>query len=131
MGDWSISITLSIFAVPLIALWAPALSFEPYSLRLRLGMSVWLISVDLPDPLTPVTHTSPPSGIFTSMFFRLFSRQPFSSMQDFSTSTGRRCVGVTIAYSPVRYLIVTLWVLDRTSGSGPAQTRLPPWAPAP
>ena len=35
-----------------------------------------LTSVDLPDPLTPVTAVSTPSGIATSMFFRLFSRAP-------------------------------------------------------
>ena len=35
-----------------------------------------LTSVDLPEPLTPVTAVSTPSGMLTSMFFRLFSRAP-------------------------------------------------------
>src|SRR5436309_2732085 len=35
-----------------------------------------LTSVDLPDPLTPVTAVSTPSGILTSMFLRLFARAP-------------------------------------------------------
>src|SRR3954463_3345503 len=69
-------------------------------------MSVWLTSVDLPLPETPVTQTKPPSGNFTSTFLRLFSLQPLSSRQFFSGSTGRRCSGVWMASSPVRYLRV-------------------------
>ena len=38
------------------------------------------------------------------MFLRLFSRQPFSSRQFFSASMGRRCVGVWMVSSFVRYL---------------------------
>ncbi len=38
--------------------------------------------MDLPDPLTPVTQVISPSGISTSMSFRLCSRAP---------STRRRC----------------------------------------
>ena len=39
--------------------------------------------VDFPDPLTPVTATSAPSGIRTSMFFRLFSRAPWMTRSPF------------------------------------------------
>ena len=35
-----------------------------------------MISVDLPDPDTPVTATKQPSGMSTSMFCRLCSRAP-------------------------------------------------------
>jgi hypothetical protein len=59
-----------------------------------------LTSVDLPDPLTPVTAVSRPSGILTSMFFRLFSRAPRMTSSPFSA--GRRAAGVGIDRAPVR-----------------------------
>ena len=48
------------------------------------------MSVDFPEPLTPVMQIKPPSGICTSTFLRLFSRQPLSSRHALSGSTGRR-----------------------------------------
>ena len=39
-----------------------------------------MTSVDLPDPLTPVTVVSTPSGIATSMFLRLFARAPLTTI---------------------------------------------------
>ena len=39
-----------------------------------------MTSVDLPDPLTPVTVIRTPSGISTSMSFRLFSRAPLMTI---------------------------------------------------
>jgi len=59
-----------------------------------------LTSVDLPDPLTPVTAVSTPSGIVTSMFFRLFSRAP--RITSSPLSAGRRACGVGIERWPVR-----------------------------
>ena len=47
-----------------------------------------LTSVDLPEPLTPVTAMSRPSGIATSMFFRLFARAPLTTSSPLSA--GRR-----------------------------------------
>ena len=35
-----------------------------------------LTSVDLPEPLTPVTAVNVPIGIVTSTFFRLLARAP-------------------------------------------------------
>ena len=58
-----------------------------------------LTSVDLPEPLTPVTAVSTPSGILTSMFFRLFARAPRMTISPFSA--GRRLPGVGIARVPV------------------------------
>ena len=43
-----------------------------------------LISVDLPDPLTPVTAVNTPSGIVTSTFFRLLARAPRTTISPFS-----------------------------------------------
>ena len=48
--------------------------------RINAGASTSCTSVDLPDPLTPVMHTSRLSGISTSMFFRLCSAAPRTSM---------------------------------------------------
>ena len=44
--------------------------------RRRLRKSTWSTSVDLPEPETPVTQTSRPSGSSTVTSFRLFSRAP-------------------------------------------------------
>ena len=72
IGDWSISITLSIWLerrrcrrgrpgrlAARCSRWASA------------GCRVSLTSVLLPEPETPVTQTKPPSGIATSTFLRL------------------------------------------------------------
>src|ERR1041385_8822078 len=39
-----------------------------------------LTSVDFPEPLTPVTAVSTPSGMRTSMFLRLFARAPLMTI---------------------------------------------------
>ena len=49
-----------------------------------------LTSVDLPEPLTPVTAVSVPSGIATSMFFRLFARAPRMTISPFERRPPRR-----------------------------------------
>ena len=59
------------------------------------------MSVDLPEPDTPVTATKHPSGSRTSMFFRLCSRAP--RMVSHSMPGGRRCCGVGICRLPARY----------------------------
>src|ERR1700730_11754819 len=64
-----------------------------------------LTSVDLPEPLTPVTAVSTPSGIDTSMLFRLFSRAPRMTISPFIA--GRREVGVGIDRAPVKYAPVS------------------------
>src|SRR6478735_5490735 len=48
-------------------------------------------SVDFPDPLTPVTAVSVPSGMATSMFFRLLARAPLITISPFVA--GRRVAG--------------------------------------
>ena len=64
-----------------------------------------LTSVDFPDPLTPVTAVSTPSGILTSRFFRLFARAPRMTISPFSS--GRRAFGVGMTRAPVRYAPVS------------------------
>src|SRR6185436_4893145 len=53
------------------------------------------ISELLPDPATPVTTTSTPSGMSTSTSFRLWARAP----RTFSTPDGRRTDGFRAARS--------------------------------
>ena len=62
-------------------------------------------SVLLPDPLTPVTAVSSPSGISTSMSFRLCSLAP--STFSFWFVGLRRTAGTGIASSSRRYLAVS------------------------
>ena len=95
MGDWSIITVVEIRSAPSIlpageraAPPAPRLPRPPRRQRGSGPMSRALCrasserkitsctSVDLPDPETPVTATIMPSGISTSMFFRLWVRAP-------------------------------------------------------
>ena len=74
MGDWSILITLSRWSKPSIL--SHLISFESFDLfRIKelIGKRVWLISVDLPEPETPVIHVKRPTGMSTDIFFKLFS----------------------------------------------------------
>ncbi len=59
--------------------------------------------MDLPLPLTPVTTDITPNGNFTSIFLRLCSRAPFTSIYD---DQCRRCDGTGIDSWPLRYLTV-------------------------
>ena len=90
-----------------------------------------LTSVDLPEPLTPVTAVSMPSGIATSMFFRLFARAP--RIDDLALArAGRRAVGVAIARSPRRYAPVSEpWPFASSSPGVPWKITWPPCSPAP
>ena len=59
--------------------------------RSSAGNSTSCTSVDLPEPLTPVTQTRRPSGIATSMFLRLCSAAP-SRRSDAGGAARRRGV---------------------------------------
>lgn len=61
-----------------------------------------LTRVDFPEPETPVTAVSTPSGKATSMSWRLFSRAPWTVSRR-EGSTGRRISGIAIDLLPVRY----------------------------
>jgi hypothetical protein len=56
-------------------------TLAPYRWRAIAAASVSLISVDLPDPDTPVTQVSSPTGMRKSTFCRLLPRAPDSSSQ--------------------------------------------------
>ena len=80
MGDWSMTIILSMCSMPSMASWAPGCLWEPCS---SLDIALWRISstrVDLPDPDTPVTEMKMPRGKSTSMRLRLCSLAPRTVM---------------------------------------------------
>src|SRR3954447_15672760 len=83
-------------------------------------------SVDLPEPLTPVTAMKTPSGNVTSMFLRLFCVAPRIT-SSFSPS-GRRCAGTSIFTSPRRYFAVNDNGNVITCSSEPSATISPPRA---
>ncbi len=92
--------------------------------------SVSLMSVDLPEPDTPVTQVMRPSGSFTVMFLRLLPRAPRMMSQSWS-SAGRRRPGSAICRRPERYWPVSEARVDMISCGVPWATISPPWAPAP
>ncbi|MNO02446.1 hypothetical protein D3C81_2228460 [compost metagenome] len=73
----------------------------PFSAVAASGNSVLLISVDLPDPETPVTQVSKPIGISRSTFCRLLPRAPLS-LSDSFLSRGVRLAGTAIFLRPDR-----------------------------
>src|SRR6266852_1763228 len=74
-----------------------------------------LTSVLLPDPLTPATQISSPSGKYTSIFLRLFSVAPrTTSIEPFPV---RRPLGSGMLRSPRRYAPVIDSLDSRMSSS--------------
>ena len=72
IGAWLISITLSIFSIPLISPYGKGF-FSPLKKYLfKIGYNVSLINDDFPLPETPVTQQNKPRGIFKLISFRLF-----------------------------------------------------------
>ena len=67
-------IILSRFSIPIISSCFPTCTLLLYSFRLIAFAIVSFTKVDLPLPLTPVTHVILFNGISTSIFFKLFSR---------------------------------------------------------
>src|SRR5258708_37148207 len=84
-------------------------------------------SDDLPDPLTPDTATKVPSGIATSMSFRLFARAP--RITSFLPFPARRRAGRGISLSPRRYAAVIQFGSLIPSSTGPPATTPPPSPP--
>ena len=128
MGDWSMAMTLSNCSSPSMRVWRPGRS----GLRLsRPAIALRMISftkVLLPDPETPVTQVSTPTGMAASMFLRLFSRAPSTVSHPCGS---RRVDGYGIARAPDRYAPVTDSGSASTSAAVPAATTRPPCSPAP
>ena len=129
IGDWSITIALSISSIPLIVLCWPGRSFEWYSFRKSARRRIVSTSVLFPLPDTPVTQMKRPRGNFTVRSARLFSAAPRTSSQP---DSGRwRDEGTAIPARPVRYRAVSDRGLASRSSTEPWQTISPPWMPAP
>ena len=71
MGDWFISIILSICSVPLILKFFSSLFNELFKKLFSLVYKVSITSDDLPLPETPVTHIKLPKWNATDKFFKL------------------------------------------------------------
>ena len=81
MGDWSTSISLFIFSIPLILLKGKNCFLELYSSFFRYVDRVPCINDDFPLPDTPVTQTIHPRGIDKSTFLKLFPIAPMIFIQ--------------------------------------------------
>ena len=66
------------------------------------GYRVWLMSVDLPDPDTPVTQVNSPQGIFRVTFFKLLPLAP-ERTRVLSCCKGVLFFGTAICFLPLRY----------------------------
>ena len=80
IGDWSMFITLSMFSIPSILSCFPGNSVELYSSLANPLYNISFINVLFPEPETPVTQVNTPSGILTSIFFKLFCFAPLISI---------------------------------------------------
>src|SRR3990170_345694 len=105
MGDWSISITLSICSRPFTVLYCIGMVLELYACLLRMGYNVSLINVDLPLPLTPLMTINFPNGNLASTCLRLWPLAPFNS-RNFPFPF-LRIFGTEMDFSPNRNLDVS------------------------
>ena len=81
IGDWSISIILSINSVPLNPLKGFGIFRDLLLFKVKFNAlyKVWRTSVDLPLPETPVTQVRLPKGIFKFTLSKLFPDAPVIS----------------------------------------------------
>ncbi len=110
--------------------WRPGTWRAPLSLFASTVARMSLTSVDLPEPDTPVTDVSVPSGNDTSMPRRLCSRAPTTVSWRF-LSILRRLAGIGIDLRPDRYAPVIDSLFVSSFLYGPLCTTLPPCSPAP
>ncbi|MCY1310056.1 hypothetical protein D9M70_602120 [compost metagenome] len=78
----------------------------PFSAVAVIGNSVLLISVDLPEPETPVMQVNRPTGSSRLTFCRLLPRAPLSLSRVFLLRAVR-LAGTAIFLRPERYLPVS------------------------
>ena len=94
IGDWSMSITLSNTSIPRTAECRPGFVRARFSRFASALKMTSFTSVDLPEPLTPVTQMNLPTGSSTSISFRLCSAAPSTPNQPASWMR-RSGVGIT------------------------------------
>ena len=88
-----------------------------------------MISVDFPDPETPVTHVIKPIGISTLKFFKLLDEAP---KIDIFLLLGRTLfLGILISFLPEIYIPVIEFSLFSILSGVPSAIISPPYDPAP
>ena len=128
MGDWSMSITLSMCSSPSMRSCAPGRRGRRPSRPARVFSSTSLTSVLLPEPDTPVTQVRAPTGNAASMSRRLFSRAPWTVSHP---RASRRIAGTGTPRRPDRNAPVTEAGSASMSATEPWATTRPPCCPAP
>ncbi|MNR00817.1 hypothetical protein D3C85_1166010 [compost metagenome] len=130
IGLWSTLMTLSKCSSPSIWSCAAGSAVLPYRWRATAWYSVSLISVDLPEPETPVMQVSSPTGISAVTLRRLL---PVAlTMRSSRSSSGvARVLGTSIRRLPDRYWPVSEPGAASICGGVPSATIIPPCTPAP
>ena len=129
IGDWSISIILSNWSIPLISSCSPGLTLELLIVWANDLYNTSLTNELLPDPETPVTTVITDNGISTSTSFKLLLFAPFIDILRFVISL--RCSGTSIRFLPLKYWPVKDFLSFITFLGVPLETISPPWLPAP
>ncbi len=88
-----------------------------------------MVSVDLPEPETPVMQVKRPSGISAVTFFRLLPVAPTTLML-LPFFGWRRKAGMGISRVPERYCPVSELGSAMISAGVPLAMTWPPWMPA-
>ena len=124
------STTLSKLSRPSIVSYGAGSVLARFKSRAAIWYKVSLMSVDLPEPDTPVTHVINPTGIVRFTFFRLFPAAPFNSITCIELK-GVRCSGTSINCLPDRYCPVNDFLFAAICFGVPCATISPPCTPAP
>ena len=129
IGDWSTTITLSIFSTPVISEYVPGFTSERLSFRASAFCRISFTRLDFPLPETPVTQVNIPAGNPTVIFFRLCSRAPFTTI--ILLLAARLFWGISIFSFPDKYRAVIDCFDLITFSNVPDAAILPPCFPAP
>src|SRR5207247_6170951 len=105
IGLWSTRTTSEIHFMPVSMTPVPETGSAPCRVAFMDSNKHSWTNVDLPDPETPVMHVIKPSGISTSIFFRL-CLAAFLSLIVLGPGN-RRFFGLETFSSPLRYLPVS------------------------
>ena len=120
--------TLSNCSTPSIHLCLPGIILALFSFLARLLYKISFTRELLPEPETPVTQVIIPRGIFTSIFFRLFS----AAFRIVKNPAGfLRTEGTGICSFPLKYCPVMDLGFCMISSAVPMATSCPPCSPAP
>ncbi len=119
------SITRSICSSPSMRSQGAASRIVPFRYAEARPNNVSLMSVDLPEPDTPVTHVNRASGISAVRLRRLLPVAP-TMRSTLLGSNGERRVGSAILRLPLKYWPVIDAALARISRGVPWATMWPP-----